>query len=156
MELNLHARLLELVRQAEASQWLVEHWPPPPPCRPPCARWCAAGATPGTAMRAGFPIGAGGGDRGIRIVHGVDLHLLARRRGDGDDLRGGVQLLRHGRPRPAQTSWLVWTALSLPVAAAYLFAILPQFNTLPRWWWCWRPRCWALACFWACHRCMRG
>jgi uncharacterized membrane protein YccC len=31
MELNLHARLLELVRQAEASQWLVEHTLAPPP-----------------------------------------------------------------------------------------------------------------------------
>lgn len=34
-------------------------------------------------------------------------------------------------PRPAQTNFLVWTTVSLPLAAVYLFAIMPRLTDFP-------------------------
>ncbi|HZV11540.1 MAG TPA: FUSC family protein, partial [Novosphingobium sp.] len=133
LELNLHARLAELVQRIEAAKWLVEHTlhpatPLPAALRPLLAqrtrrRWHRDG---GLALRSAVAAGIG--------VFGSCLFWIYTAWPEGGVMAMICAVVCSffatlDNPRPAQTSWLVWTALSLPIAALYLFAILPRLDT---------------------------
>ncbi|EGD58063.1 efflux transporter permease subunit [Novosphingobium nitrogenifigens DSM 19370] len=131
--LNLHARLAELVMRYEATQWLAEHTlHPATPLPAPLTPLLRAKGRRlwhrdvGLAFRSALAAVIG--------VLGSCAVWIVTMWPDGGTMAMICAVVCSffatlDDPRPAQASWLKWTALSLPIAAVYLFGILPHVTT---------------------------